>query len=148
MPTYTQIYYHIVFSTKNRRQVLTEDNREELFRYIWGILKNKKCHLYRINAVEDHIHIFTSIHPSCSLADLVRDIKVSSSKMIREKGLFAGFEGWQDNYGAFTNSEADKDQVIEYIKTQEQHHKKISFKEELKKILEESGIEIDEKYFP
>jgi putative transposase len=78
MTTYTQIYYHIVFSTKNRDPVLTHERREELFRYIWGIVKNRNSRLHRINGTEDHLHIFSGLHPSCCLADLVRDIKTGA----------------------------------------------------------------------
>ncbi len=83
-----------------------------------------------------------------ALSNLVRDVKVASSKWIKEKGLFPGFEGWQDNYGGFTHSIRDKDAMIEYVKDQEEHHKHVSFLEEFRKILEEVGVEIDEKYFP
>ncbi len=79
MSTFTQIYYHVVFSTKDRVPVLAADKREKLFRYAWGILKNKDCHLYRINGVEDHVHILTSLHPTVCLADLVKEVKVSTS---------------------------------------------------------------------
>jgi REP element-mobilizing transposase RayT len=96
MSTYTQILYQIVFSTKHRKPTLVKEKRAELFNYIWGILKNKKCHLYRINGVEDHLHILTSIHPSVAPAALVKDIKLASSSYIKEKALFPGFSGWQD----------------------------------------------------
>ena len=91
MSTYTQILYQIVFSTKYREPLLNKSNREELFKYIWGVLKNKNCHLYRINGVEDHLHIVTHLHPSVSLASLVKDIKVSSSIYIKENNLFISF---------------------------------------------------------
>ncbi|MBK9014557.1 MAG: transposase, partial [Saprospiraceae bacterium] len=99
MSTYTQSLYQIVFSTKHRQPTLAKEGRDELFKYIWGILKNKKCHLYRINGVEDHIHIVTSLHPSVALADLVKDIKLASNDHIKETGLFPDFGGWQDGYG-------------------------------------------------
>ena len=83
MSTYTQTLYQIVFSTKNRELSLVKEGREKLFRYIWGILKNNKCHFYRINGVEDHIHILTSLHPSIALSDLVKDVKIASSKFIK-----------------------------------------------------------------
>jgi REP element-mobilizing transposase RayT len=79
MATFTQLLYQIVFSTKERENTLSEENREQLFRFIWGILKNKKCTLYRINGVNDHLHIATHIHPTISLASIVKDIKVSSA---------------------------------------------------------------------
>ena len=146
MSTFTQSYYHLVFSTKARKRVLIEEHREEFFRYTWGILRNKDSHLYRINAVEDHVHILTSLHPSIALADLIKSVKVATSVWIKEKGLFPGFQGWQDGYGSFTASHADKDRLIEYIKDQQEHHRVKSFREELFELLREAGIEFDEKY--
>jgi putative transposase len=146
MSTYTQSLYQIVFSTKRREPSLTKDNRPELFKYIWGILKNKKCHLYRINGVEDHLHIITHLHQSVALASLIKDIKVASSMFIKEQGLFSKFDGWQDGYGAFTYSQDAKDNLIEYVKNQEEHHRIMTFKEEFMELLKEHGIEFDEKY--
>ena len=146
MSTYTQILYQIVFSTKNRERTLLKEKRKELFKYIWGILKNKNCHMYRINGVEDHLHIATHIHPSISLSSLVKDIKLASSDYIKDKRLFEKFGGWQDGYGAFTYSIKEKDRLIEYIKNQEEHHRKKTFREEYIKLLEEHGIEFNEKY--
>jgi REP element-mobilizing transposase RayT len=146
MSTYTQIIYQIVFSTKYRERVLTKNNRKELFKYIWGILESKKCHLYRINGVEDHIHIVTHLHPSVSLASLVKDIKVASSIYIKEQKLFENFIGWQVGYGAFTYSIKEKQRVINYVKNQEEHHKAKSFKDEYVGLLNENGIEFEEKY--
>lgn len=146
MSTYTQILYQIVFSTKRRKPTLTKENRPELFKYIWGILKNKKCHLYRLNGIEDHLHIVTHIHPTVALADLVKDVKIASSGFIKEKGLFPDFDGWQDGYGAFTYTITAKEDLINYVKNQEEHHKKVSFIEEFKALLKEHGVEFDEKY--
>lgn len=146
MSTYTQIYYHIIFSTKNREPVLIAEKRESLFRYAWGIINNKKGHLYRKNGMEDHLHILTSLHPTISLADFVKDIKISLSKWIKGNSVFRGFTNWQDGYGAFTHSEKEKYALIEYIKDQEKHHKSASFQEEYKKLLQEAGIEFQEKY--
>jgi len=146
MSTYTQILYQIVFSTKQREQVLEKENRPELFKYIWGVLDKKNCHLYRINAVEDHLHIVTHIHPSASLAGLIKDIKIASTGLIKDKQLFKNFNGWQEGYGAFTYSIKEKDRLIEYVKNQEEHHKTISFLDEYKELLKEHEIEFDEKY--
>lgn len=146
MSTYTQILYQIVFSTKHRAPTLIRENRPALFKYIWGILNNKKCHLYRINGVEDHLHIATHIHPTVALAALVKDIKLASSDFIKENGLFPDFGGWQDGYGAFTYSFTEKERLIEYVKNQEEHHKTVPFREELIALLREHGIEFDEKY--
>ena len=144
MSTYTQICYHIVFSTKNREPVLRAAGREDLSRYLWGLIKNQDCHLYRINGVEDHIHVLTSLHPTVALADFVKDLKLSSSHWIQENHIFPNFSHWQDGYGAFTLSYAEKDRIAEYIMGQVEHHKKFSFHEELRKLLVEAGVEFDE----
>lgn len=146
MSTFTQILYHIVFSTKHREPVLAKDNRAALFKFIWGVIKNKNCHLYRINGVEDHLHIATHIHPSVSLANLIRDVKVSSALFIKEQSLFPDFSHWQKGYGAFTYSLSDKDKLISYIKNQEEHHNRITFVDEYKALLAEHGIAFDEQY--
>lgn len=143
---YTQILYQIVYSTKFREKVLTKDKRKDLFKYIWGVLNNHKCHLYRINGVEDHIHILTGLHPTVALSDLIKDIKIASSIWIKENNIFPNFNGWQKSYGAFTYSFNQKEILIEYIKRQEEHHKSITFKEEFIDLLKEHRIEYDEKY--
>jgi REP element-mobilizing transposase RayT len=146
MSTYTQILYHVVFSTKNRQPVPVSEKRAGLFRYTWGIIKNKHCHLYRIGGTEDHVHILTSLHPTLALADFIKDLKVSATKWILDNEAFPGFSHWQDGYGAFTHSIRDKDSLIEYIKGQDEHHKKVSFLDELKQLLMEAGIAFDEAY--
>jgi REP element-mobilizing transposase RayT len=146
MNTYTQILYQIVFTPKNHEKTLIDENRQELYKYISGILKNKKCHLYRIGGVSDHIHIITHLHPIISLASLVKDIKVACSTYIKTNNLFPMFSGWQDGYGGFTYSFKDRDKLIEYVKNQEEHHKTKSFREEFIELLIEHGIEFDEKF--
>ncbi|MBM4329213.1 MAG: IS200/IS605 family transposase [Deltaproteobacteria bacterium] len=146
MSTYTQIYYHIVFSTKNRDPALTSDRRPDLFRYIWGIVKKRRSRLYRINGTLDHVHMLSSLHQSCSLADFVRDIKAGSSYWIKEDRVFPGFSNWQAGYGAFTHGMSDRDILIEYIKNQEAHHRTESFADELRRLLVEAGIELEERY--
>lgn len=146
MSTYTQLLYHMVFSTHQRKPTLSENGRSELFAFIFGLLKNKNCHLYRINGMEDHLHIFTHIHPTIAVSSLIKDIKLASSDMIKRNRLFDDFEGWQKGYGAFTVNYASKDKLIAYIKNQQEHHQKVNFLDEYKKILEENGIEFDEKY--
>jgi REP element-mobilizing transposase RayT len=146
MSTYTQIYYHLVYSTKGRIPALFEDRREKLFHYHWGVLKNNQCVLYRINAVDDHMHMLMSLHPTIALSNLIRDMKAASTTWMRGEMGFHDFPGWQVGYGAFTKSYAEKEAVIQYIRDQQEHHKTISFREELKQLLEEAGIAFDEKY--
>jgi len=147
MSTYTQILYQIVFSTWNHEHTLNDENRQELFKYIWGILNKKRCHLYRIGGITDHIHIVTHIHPSVSLANLVKDIKLAGTEFIKSENLFPNFSGWQDGYGAFTYSIGDKDRLIKYVKNQKEHHIIKTFKEEFIDLLKDHGIEFNKKYF-
>lgn len=146
MSTYTQILYQFVFSTKNRIPSLIESNRTELYKYIWGVLDQKNCHLYRIGGVSDHVHIVTHVHPTIAPANLIKDIKLASSSFIKNNGLFPGFEAWQDGYGAFTYSFNDKDRLIEYVKNQEEHHAKKTYSDELIELLREHHIDFDDKY--
>ncbi|MGH2552612.1 MAG: IS200/IS605 family transposase [Chitinophagaceae bacterium] len=144
--SYRQIFYQIVFGTKHRQATIEEAHCEELYKYIWGIINEKKCKLYRINGVEDHIHIFSDLHPGISLADYVKDIKVATSIWMKAHGKFPKFAGWQDSYAALTYSIREKDMIINYIKNQKEHHKKENFYDEFKRLLIENGIEFDEKY--
>ena len=113
-----------------------------------GFIKNKNCFLYRINGMEDHLHILCDLHPTIALADFMRDIKTSSSIWLKKSGKFPEFEGWADGYAALTYSWTDKEMIIDYIKNQQEHHKVESFEDELRRLLKEFGIEVDEKYFP
>lgn len=146
MSTFTQILYQIVYSTKYRERTLNAENRKELYKYIWGILKNNNCHLYQIGGVEDHVHIVTHIHPSVALAKLIKDIKLASTDYIKKENLFPHFNGWQDGYGAFTYSIEAKEDLIKYVLNQEEHHRCKTFIEEYKELLQEHKIEFDEKY--
>jgi REP element-mobilizing transposase RayT len=146
MSTHTAITYHIVSSTKDRAPVLTQDRREDLFRYISGIIKNRSSHLYRINGVDDHLHILTSLHPTVTLANFVKEIKTGSAHWIKENAIFSRFSHWQEGYGAFTCSQHEIARLIEYIQEQEQHHRKMKFEEEYRKLLLEAGVEFDERY--
>ena len=146
MSSYRQILYQIVFRTKSNKPTLSEEHCEELYKYIWGIINNHNCKLYRINGVEDHIHIICDLHPSVSLADLMKDIKVASNLWIKKSGKFEYFENWSEGYGAFTYSFKEKDRLIEYVKNQKEHHKKSNFIDEYKKLLIEHEIEFEDKY--
>jgi REP element-mobilizing transposase RayT len=146
MSTYRQIFYQIVFGTKNREATITETHESELYKYIWGIINEQKCKLYRINSMPDHIHIFSDLHPAICLSDYVKSIKVASNIWMKNSGKFPLFYGWQDAYAAFTYSIREKDMIIEYIKNQKEHHRKESFFDEYRRLLIENGIEFDEKY--
>lgn len=146
MSSFRQIFYQIIFGTKNREATIVDEHCEELYKYITGIIKNKNCKLYRINGVEDHIHILSDLHPSISLSDYVKDIKVASNLWMKESGKFPKFNGWQEGYGAFTYSIRERDMIINYIKNQKEHHRSENLYDEYKRILVENDIEFDEEY--
>jgi len=148
MTSYRQNMYHIVFRTKDSRYTINQENVDQLYAYIGGTIKKKSCHLYRINGIENHIHLLKDLHPSIAQADFMRDVKVYSSMWMKESGLFPNFVGWAEGYGSFTCSYRDSDRIIEYIINQQEHHKKLSFEEEYRALLAEYGVVIDERFFP
>jgi len=121
-------------------------NREVFHKYLATVLRNKKCFVYAINGTADHVHVLFSLHPSVALSDLMKDIKLSTSSFIRTKKLFPMFDGWQEGYGAFTYTYSAKEQLTRYISNQQEHHKNVSFYEELKNLLIENDIDFDERY--
>jgi len=147
MSSYRQILYQIIFRTKNSQKTLKSEHSEKLFKYIWGIIKNKDCHLYRINGMEEHVHILTDLHPGIALADFIRDIKTASSVWAKASVYFPNFIGWADGYAALTYSYWDKEKLINYIKNQQEHHKTETFEAEYRRLLEDHNIIIDERYF-
>jgi putative transposase len=148
MSSYRQLLYHIVFRTKDSRPTIDQDIVGELYSYIGGIIRNKNSHLYQINGVEDHLHILTDMHPSVALSDFVREIKVSSSVWMKEKKHFPLFEGWAEGYGSFTCSFMDLGRLADYVINQKEHHKNKPFEAEYRILIMESGVKIDERYFP
>lgn len=144
--TYSQIYIQIVFAVKGRQNLITKENREELHKFITGIVSNREQKLLAIFAMPDHVHILIGMKPNISISDLVRDIKAGSSKFINESKWINGKFNWQEGYGAFSYSKSHLDNVIKYILKQEEHHKKQTFKEEYYSFLEKFEIEYDEKY--
>jgi len=142
--SYTCLNYHIVFGTKERRPLIVESFREELYKYIAGIIANKEGHLIEIGGVEDHLHLLTTCSPKVAIADFVRDVKANASRWINELprgGKFA----WQVGYGAFTVSLSQAPRVRRYIRNQVEHHRKQSFPDEFRSILRKHGIAFDEQ---
>ena len=147
MSTYRQILYHIVFRTYKNQKTLKLQYDKELYLYIFGIIKNKGCFLYRINGMEDHIHILSDLHPSIALADYMRDIKTATSIWLKENKNYPNFKGWAEGYAAFTCGFDDKENLVNYIKNQREHHKSYSFDDEYRSLMLEYGIVFNEKYF-
>ncbi len=146
MSSYKQIFYHTIISTKNRKETIPNNDCEELYHYIWGIVSKKNCKLYQINGAMDHIHLLTDLHPTLSLSDFVKDIKVASSIWMKQHEKFPHWDSWGKGYGTFTCSYKEKERITSYIKGQKAHHKKENSFEEYKRLLEENGIEFDERY--
>jgi putative transposase len=139
--TYTKIYLQLVFSPFRRENVIPVKHKEELQKYTTGIIQNRKHKLLAINFMPDHVHILIGYQPSQSLPDLLRDIKANTSKFINEHKWLPGKFKWQEGYGAFSYSHSQIDDVIKYINTQEEHHKKASFKDEYLKLLAKFDVE-------
>jgi Transposase and inactivated derivatives len=148
MSSYRQILYHIVFRTKSSQKTLNLSHNRELFMYLHGFVKNKKCQLYRINAMEEHIHLLVDLHPDIALANFIRDMKTTSSIWLKQNSNFPHFIGWANGYAALTYSYRDKDMIINYIKNQQEHHQQADFNKELLSLLKEQGIDVDMRYFP
>jgi putative transposase len=148
MSSYRQLMYHLVFRTKESLPTIKQEHVSQLYAYITGIIKHKNSHLYRINGVENHLHILTDLHPSIAPADFIREVKVSSSLWMKSSDLFPAFKGWAVGYGSFTCSHRDIDRLIEYIKNQQEHHRKMTFEQEYRILLLEYGITPDERFFP
>ena len=144
--TYTQIYLHVVFAVQHRQNLINKEKKEELHKYIAGIIRNKNQKLIAINSMPDHVHIFIGMKPSIALSDLVRDIKNNSSTFINEKKWVMGKFNWQKGFGAFSYGHSQIDTVVKYIQNKESHHAKKTFKEEYLEILKKFDVEYDEKY--
>jgi len=144
--TYSQIYIHIVFSVKGRQNLILKSFREELHKYITGIVQNRDQKMLAVYCMPDHTHILIGLRPSISISDLVRDIKAGSSKFINDKKMVRGKFNWQEGFGVFSYSRSQVNNVIRYILKQEEHHKKKTFKEEYIDLLKKFEIEYDEKY--
>jgi len=144
--SFVQFCSHIVFHTKNNEKLIREEIRDELYSYIGGILKNYRSIPFQIGGTSDHVHLLCTLPKTMALADLVEEIKRSSSKWIKSKGSDYLCFYWQDGYGGFSVGWSQIEEVKEYIRNQKAHHEKISFIDEYKRLLNENGIDYDEKY--
>ncbi len=146
--TYSQLYYHLVWSTKERLALIEDDFKDGLYAYISGAIKFKGGVLIAIGGMPDHVHLCVSLPPSVCIADAVRNVKISSNKWVAENvgkprlGQFA----WQEGYGAFSISRSGLDEVNNYIHNQAEHHKRWSFRDEFLCLLRRYEIEFDEQY--
>ncbi len=144
--TYTQINIHCVIVVKGRENIITQNFRDELFKYMYGILKNDGVFPLAIGGWQDHVHLFFEMQPTESLSKLMQMLKSTSSKWINDNKKVRGRFEWQSGYGAFSYSRSQRDRVINYIMNQEEHHSHKTFKEEYLAMLKDFEIDFDEQY--
>ena len=146
--SFTKSVYHIVFSTKYRQPTISISNERRLYKILYDLMKKRNAHVYRIGGMPDHVHILVDITAKISLSDFVKHLKQESSFLIARCGYFQDWSGWEEGYAAFSYSEKEIDNVMEYITNQKEHHTKISFREEYRNWLIEMGVSPDAPYFP
>ena len=144
--TYHQMYIQAVFAVKYREAVIEKIWKEELFGVIGNLVNETECKTILVNGVEDHVHCFFGLEPKVSVSDVMKNAKAKSSKWVNESGLLEHRFEWQKGFGAFSYSHSHIDKVFNYIKNQEAHHKKETFREEYIKMLKAFGVEYDERY--
>ncbi|MBL1149960.1 MAG: IS200/IS605 family transposase [Armatimonadetes bacterium] len=142
----SNVLVHLVFSTKDRRPNLPEHVRSELHAYLVGILRNNNCHPLQVGGFDDHVHLLLNLSRTLTIAQLVEHLKTGSSKWLKTKGPdFAGF-AWQGGYGAFSVGPTEVERIVRYVQRQEEHHRKVTFQEEFRKLCQEHGVTLDERY--
>lgn len=144
--TYTNLLFHVVFSTKERRPAIDLPMQDALYEYIGGIVRGQRNVLLEIGGVADHIYLAIRMRADLSVAEVVRDIKANSSKWLREERKLQAWPGWQSGYGAFTVSQSQLGTLRRYIRNQEAHHKKHSFQDEIISLLRKHCVEYDPEY--
>jgi len=144
--TYTSLHYHVVFSTKNRERLIAQEIEGRVWAYIGGIARKHRMNALQVGGIEDHIHALVTAPAVLSPSEIAQYLKGDSSKWIHTEFPRVGHFAWQDGYGAFTVSRSNIPSVIAYIKNQREHHRKKSFQEEYRELLEKHGIEYDERY--
>ena len=144
--TYTQIHLQLIFAVQNRVSLINNEWKDELYKYITGIIQMNDHKMIIINGMPDHVHILIGMRPIQSLSDLMKDIKGDSSAWINKQNLVKGKFSWQEGFGAFSYSRGQLPNVINYINNQQEHHKKKTFKDEYISMLKKYEVEYDERY--
>ena len=146
--SFCNLIYHIVFSTKRREMIIDVANERRVYALLLSILEKYGGKVYRIGGMPDHVHILVALPPTIALSDFVGSLKRESSMFIKENGILHKWNGWQNGFGCFSYSLHDKDMIVNYIKNQKEHHKKVSYLDELRSWLIENGVSPDVPYFP
>ncbi|CAN5706791.1 hypothetical protein BH10BAC3_BH10BAC3_16640 [soil metagenome] len=144
--TFSKIYLQFVFSVKNRNAFIPKEHKEELHKYITGLVQNRQAKMLAVHCMPDHTHLFVGYKPSVFIPDFMKEIKVETNEFINSKNWGAGKFAWQEGYGVFSYSQSDIDKVIKYINNQEIHHQKTTFRQEYLKFLEKFEIPYEEKF--
>jgi len=144
--TYTQIHYHFIFAPKYRDACISPSWKEELHKFITGTIQRHGHKMLQVNSMPDHIHLLIGMRPHQSVSELIRSVKSESTKWINGMGYCSGTFAWQEGYGAFTYNKAKVSVVAGYIAKQEEHHRKMPFRDEFRQILDEEGVYYNEQY--
>jgi len=144
--SYTQIYIQYVFSVKGRMNFIKAEIREDLHKYITGIVNKRNCKTIAINSVPDHLHFLVRMHPSYAVAKLIQEVKAISSKFLNDNHYYRPKFRWQSGYGAFSYSPSQISRVVKYIANQQEHHRKKTFKDEYFEFLEKFNIKFENEY--
>ena len=145
--SYTTTMYHIVVRTHCSERTILEDHERALYAYVMGIVENVGGKLYRIGGMPDHVHMFLSLPANMSMSVFVQRMKTATSKWLKSNPDFPQWHGWSKEYAGFSYSVREKDRVVNYIRNQKEHHKRMSFAEEYRAFLEENELEVDDRYF-
>jgi len=144
--TFSQIYLQFVFAVKGRQSLVPRQHKEELHKYMTGLVQNRKAKMLAVYCMPDHTHLFVGFKPSVLISDFIKEIKVESNEFIASKRWLRSKFSWQEGYGVFSYSHSHIDRVIKYILNQEQHHRKMTFRREYHGLLEKFQIPFEEKY--
>jgi len=145
--SYTRFLYHVVFRTKCSEKTITEQHEKILYAYLYTYLTKRDCKVYRIGGMEDHLHILVDIPPKWAIADIMREMKSSSSHFLQNNPDFPSFNGWATGYAALSYANSELETVRKYIVNQKIHHRKLTTKEEIMSLIEKMGYDKNDKYF-
>ena len=144
--TFSQIYLQFVFAVKQRENLIPRAHKEELHKYITGLVQNRKAKMLAIHCMPDHTHLFVGFKPTILISDFVKEVKVESNEFINNKNWIKGKFNWQEGYGVFSYSHSHIGNVINYVLNQEMHYQKKTFRQEYLELLKKFEIPFEEKY--
>jgi len=144
--TYSQIYLQFVFAVTNRQSLIPKEHKEELHKYITGIVQNRKAKMIAVHCMPDHAHLFVGFKPVLSISDFVKEVKMASNEFLNDKAWMKNHFNWQEGYGVFSYGHSQIDKVAKYVLNQERHHQKKTFRQEYLAFLDKFQIQFEEQY--